>query len=104
MSRQIKSFLKGQTRFLSFLVVGGLAAAVNIVSRMVFNQVTVYEAAIVLAYLCGMTTAYLLNRTFVFEPSGRPRTHEYIRFALVNLAAVAQVWLVSVGLYRLLFP
>ena len=29
---------------------------------------------------------------------------EYTRFALVNLAAVAQVWVVSVGLARLVFP
>jgi putative flippase GtrA len=29
---------------------------------------------------------------------------EYTRFALVNLAAVAQVWIVSVGLARLAFP
>jgi len=63
-----------------------------------------YEVAILIAYLCGMTTAYLLNRTFVFTRSGRRTFAEYVRFALVNLAAAAQVWLVSVGLARILFP
>jgi putative flippase GtrA len=29
---------------------------------------------------------------------------EYARFALVNAVAFAQVWLVSVGLARLVFP
>jgi putative flippase GtrA len=51
-----------------------------------------------------MTTAYLLNRHFVFAASGRGVASEYTRFALVNLAAVAQVWIVSVGLARLVFP
>ena len=63
-----------------------------------------YEVAIVVAYLCGMTVAYLLNKRFVFDASGRSMTSEYVRFALVNLLAVAQVWVVSVGLARLVFP
>jgi putative flippase GtrA len=30
--------------------------------------------------------------------------HEYIRFAIVNIGALVQVWLVSVGLARWLLP
>jgi putative flippase GtrA len=63
-----------------------------------------YELAIVAAYICGMTVAYLLNKRFVFEASGRGVRSEYLRFTLVNLLAVAQVWVVSVGLARLVFP
>jgi putative flippase GtrA len=91
-------------RFVLFLLAGGIAAVVNIVSRVALNVAMPYEIAIVVAYLCGMTTAYLLNRYFVFESSGRSAASEYMRFALVNLAAVAQVWIVSVGLARVLFP
>ena len=91
-------------RFVLFLVAGGLAALVNILSRIAFNWIMPYEVAIVVAYLCGMTAAYLLNKRFVFEASGRSVTSEYARFALVNLLAVAQVWIVSVGLARLVFP
>ena len=91
-------------RFTLFLVTGGTAALVNILSRIVINWFVSYEVAIVLAYLCGMTAAYLLNRQFVFEASGRSLRSEYLRFALVNVLAVAQVWLVSVGLARLIFP
>ena len=91
-------------RFVLFLVAGGLAALVNILSRIAFNWIMPYEVAIVVAYLCGMTAAYLLNKRFVFEASGRSVTSEYMRFALVNLLAVAQVWIVSVGLARLVFP
>ena len=73
-------------------------------SRIALNWVMPYEVAIVVAYLCGMTTAYLLNKYFVFAASGRAVASEYLRFALVNLAAVAQVWIVSVGLARFVFP
>ena len=91
-------------RFLLFLLAGGVAALVNILSRIALNLVMPYEVAIVVAYLCGMTTAYLLNKYFVFAASGRGAASEYLRFALVNLAAVAQVWIVSVGLARFVFP
>lgn len=93
-----------RSRFVLFVLAGGTAALVNILSRIVLNWVMPYEVAIIVAYLCGMTTAYLLNRRFVFASSGRGVASEYTRFALVNLAAVAQVWIVSVGLARLIFP
>ena len=91
-------------RFALFLAAGGAAALVNIVSRIALNSAMPYEIAIVVAYLIGMTTAYLLNKYFVFAASGRGAASEYLRFTLVNLAAVAQVWIVSVGLARLAFP
>lgn len=91
-------------RFVLFVLAGGTAALVNILSRVALNWIMPYEVAIVVAYLCGMTTAYLLNKYFVFESSGRAVASEYMRFALVNLGAIVQVWVVSVGLARLVFP
>ena len=93
-----------RTRFLLFVVMGGVAAGVNILSRLLLSLAMPYEAAIIFAYLCGMTTAYVLNKMFVFKSSGRRVHQEYARFALVNLVAVAQVWVVSVGLARFIFP
>jgi len=77
--------------FLRFLLSGGIAAAINI-------------GAVVVAYLIGMTAAYVLMLLFVFPASGKSRAHEYLRFGLVNLVALVQVWLVSVGLARWAFP
>jgi putative flippase GtrA len=91
-------------RFLGFLVTGGLAALANIGSRVVLSQWMAYEAAVILAYLVGMTTAFLLSKRFVFEASGRGAASEYGRFALVNVVALIQVWIVSVGLARFVFP
>ena len=94
----------GRRRLTLFVLVGGVAALANVLSRMALNLAMSYEAAIVLAYVCGMTVAYLLNKAFVFAPSGRSVADEYLRFTVVNLLAVAQVWVVSVGLARFAFP
>ena len=90
--------------FLRFLVTSGIAAVVNLASRYALNRLMPFEVAVVIAYLIGMTTAYVLARLFVFEVSGRSVASEFRRFAIVNLVALAIVWLVSVGLARLLFP
>jgi putative flippase GtrA len=64
-----------------------------------------YEAAVVFAYLCGMAVAFLLNRSFVFQGATDGRaSRQTWRFALVNLVALAQVWIVGVGLARIVFP
>ncbi len=91
-------------RFLAFLMTGGLAAAVNVVSRIVFEDVMPYAAAVTLAYGVGMTTAFFLARLFVFSASGRSLHVEYGRFALVNVAALLQVLAVSIGLAKFVFP
>ena len=91
-------------RFGLFLLAGGTAALANIISRVLFSLAMPYEVAIVVAYVVGMTVAYVLNRSFVFEESGRGVADEYVRFTIVNLVAVAQVWIVSVGLARVVFP
>ncbi len=91
-------------RFVAFLLTGGLAAAVNVASRIVFDLIMPYGAAVAVAYTLGMTTAFFLARLFVFEASGRTLHVDYGRFALVNVAALVQVLVVSVGLAELVFP
>ncbi len=90
--------------FLRFLLTGGIAAAVNLASRYLLNDWVGFEAAVVLAYLIGMTVAYTLARSFVFESSGRSVASEFKRFALVNCVSLALVWSISVVLAREAFP
>jgi putative flippase GtrA len=90
--------------FLKFLVTGGLAAIVNLASRYGLNYFMPFEVAVVVAYLAGMTTAYILARLFVFRASGRSVASEFRRFALVNVVALVLVWLISVGFARFIFP
>ena len=63
-----------------------------------------FEAAVVVSYLVAMTTAFLLNRAYVFPATERHWREQYVRFGLVNLIALAQVFVVSVALARWLFP
>ncbi len=93
-----------RTEFMQFLVVGGFAALVNFVSRIIINEWVGYRLAVILAYLVGMLTAFILSKIYVFEKSGRHHWHELRDFTLVNLLAVVQVWLISVGLAEYLFP
>nr|WP_294503175.1 GtrA family protein [uncultured Rhodopila sp.] len=86
------------------MVTGGIAAGVNIVSRWLLEYFVSYEVSIGIAYLIGMTTAFFLARIFVFEPVAGDAHWQFVRFTLVNAIAFAQVWLVSVGLARLVFP
>ena len=90
--------------FFHFLVVGGLAAGINFISRIGFSELVSYRVAIVLAYLIGMITAFLLSKHYVFEKSGRPLKDELRDFTIVNIFAVIQVWLISVGLAEYFFP
>ncbi len=91
-------------RFLRFLLVGGLAAGLNVAARWFLDFALAYEVAVALAYLVGMIAAFAMSRRFVFERSEAPLPVQFGRFAVVNMLAFAQVWLVSVGLARLLFP
>lgn len=90
--------------FILFLVVGGIAAAANIVARVQLNHVFSYEWSVLFAFPIGLLVAFVLNRMLVFRDSDRSIISSSWRFALVNVVALLQVWLTSVGLARLLFP
>lgn len=90
--------------FLGFVMVGGLAAMVNVGSRIVINHWMPYSAAIVVAYIFGMMTAFTLNRLLVFRETVNPLHHQAFWFTLVNLVAVAQTLVVSLLLAEWLFP
>ena len=90
--------------FLLFLITGGVAALVNVVSRVGFSQLLRFELAVLLAYGVGMLTAYVLARKFVFLQSKTSVSRSFAAFALVNLFAVVQTWLVSVSLRNWLLP
>ncbi len=94
----------GAAGFLRFVAAGGVAAAVNVLSRIGYSEVMPYAAAVVVAYLTGMATAYLLNRLLVFGPGDRGIPGELAAFALVNLLAVAQTLAISLALAYYALP
>lgn len=90
------------TRFLRFLVAGGLAALVNFGSRFFYNIFVDFSAAVVLAFLSGLTVGYLLNKRYVFTASTNSVSQEIVWFVLINTLALAQTWGLSVYLVQLL--
>lgn len=89
-----------RSQLLRFVVTGGLSAIVDFGLLVVLMNLVGLgpNAAKVLSFIAGTTTAYLINRrwTFVAEPSKR-------RFVAV-LALYAATFAVQVGLFAVLFP
>jgi putative flippase GtrA len=96
----MRSFMSRQ--FLGFLLTGGLAALVNFGSRILYNQWVDFSSAVVLAYLTGMVTAFILARSFVFTQSGQSVQRSAMFFVMVNGVGVLQTWAISMALYYLL--
>jgi putative flippase GtrA len=91
-------------RFAAFVLIGGLAAALNVGARILVDIYVSYDVAIVIAFFIALTFAFTLNRTYVFTQGAGGIPKQYWRFMLINLLALAQVWAISVGLARWLFP
>jgi putative flippase GtrA len=85
-------------QFLFFVLTGGAAAVVNVLSRIGFSFLLRFELAVLAAYAVAMVTAYVMARRFVFRHSQHSTGRSFAAFALVNLVAALQTWLVSVGL------
>jgi putative flippase GtrA len=95
---------QGAQVFVRFALAGGAAAAANWIAGRLLEPLTGLDASIVLAYGVGMITAFVLNKVFVFDKSGRAAGEEFARFALVNVLAVGIVWSVTALLARVVFP
>lgn len=91
-------------QFVGFLVAGGIAAAANIVSRIIFSRYFWLEVAVVLAYLVGMVVAFVLMRSRVFPPTDKPVTRQIVVFSVVNLLAIVQTLVVTLVLARWFLP
>lgn len=98
----IAAFLNPQ--FFRFLLAGAVAACANYGSRFVFSLWTSYELAIVLAYLVGMTVAFILMRGQVFYAKRKALWPQVTRFIAVNILAVLQTLVISIVLARRVFP
>ena len=90
--------------FLLFVLVGMIAAAVNVLARYFINFAVSFELAIVLAFPIALSVAFVLNRSFVFKSEDKRVAGQYGRFLLVNLLMLCQVWVVSICLARYVFP
>lgn len=87
-----------------FLITGGIAALINFGSRVIYNIFVNFSYAIILAYLTGMVTAFILVKKYVFNQSIQKLHKSIMFFSLVNIVALAQTWLISMSLAYYLLP
>ena len=98
----IQTFLSKQ--FLTFLLTGGTAAIINFGSRILYSLVLDFSSAVILAYITGMVTAFILAKIFVFKDSQQSLHTSAVFFILVNLLAILQTWGISMGIAYSLLP
>ncbi len=98
----MKAFMNKQ--FTLFVVTGGIAAAANFGSRILYNRWVDFSTAVILAYITGMIVAFLLAKAFVFKESTQSTNKSVMYFIIVNMFAVLQTWLISMGLALYLLP
>ena len=90
--------------FMGFLIAGGIAAVVNFLSRIFFNQYSSFSTAVILAYLTGMFASFILNKLFVFKLSTQPLGRSVFFFISVNALAIIQTWVISMSLILYFLP
>ena len=82
-------------QFPRFVVFSGIAALTNLgVGYLLYqsaglNQHWLYGLSVSVAFLAGMAVSFILNRSFTFDPSGRPVQHEMRTFFIVSLGGLA---------------
>ena len=89
----IRYFLTKQ--FLGFLVVGGLAALLHWLARILLSVWLPFSTAVIIAYIVGMVVAFLLNSFFVFPKSEKARHTQARDFVWINLLFFPVVWFFS---------
>ena len=89
------SFFKSR-QFFYFILTGGLAALVNIITRFIFSFFFNFTLSIFLSYLIAMVFAYYLAGRFVFKKSKKPIYSSFALFSLINLLAICQTLLISI--------
>lgn len=70
---------------LQFLMTGLTAALVNLISRYILSLFFSFNAAVILAYVFGMLTAFVLMKFLVFKSYGTSAKKELARFLIVNM-------------------
>ena len=85
-------------KFINFLLASGIAALVNFSSRILLGIWLSYTASIVVAYIFGIITAYILCKRFIFTSSNNNKYQEVLYFTIVNLFAILITVLVSVAI------
>ncbi|HEY0179047.1 MAG TPA: GtrA family protein [Dokdonella sp.] len=89
---------------MKFVIVSGVAALANFLARIALSLRLPFPLAVVGAYGVGLSTAFVLNRRFVFAGTTNRLRKQVAWFFAVNLLGLAQTFVVSVALAEYLLP
>jgi putative flippase GtrA len=87
-----------------FLLLGGVAAAINWLVRFPLSMFLPFSWAILVAYAIGMSAGFTLYRAYVFPGSDRALGPQIAIFLGVNLMGAVIVWSVAMALVNQVFP
>ena len=86
--------------FVYFTTSGLIAALVNLFTRVIFSNFFPFSVSIVLAYICGMITAYILFK-IIFNHKKR-YLKSALRFSIVNGLAILITLTTSIAVLNIL--
>jgi putative flippase GtrA len=89
-------------QFSFFLLIGAIASALNWGSRFVFSHYFSFQVAVVLAFVVGLLSGFILMRLFVFKRSQNTVKSQVIGYFFVNMLALAQTLIISILMINLL--
>lgn len=96
----IKYFFTRQ--FLLFFCVGGLAAFLHWLSRILLSQWLSFNWAVTVAYSIGILVAFLLNSFLVFPKSTKPKKQQACDFLITNTFFFPVVWVAAIEINSIL--
>lgn len=91
------------SQFITFLLAGLLAAIMNFSSRILLSHYIPFSYAIIIAYLIGMSSGYLLFKTFIFKASDNKTSVELVFFITINTLGLFQTLLISLLFANIIF-
>ena len=89
-------------QFSFFLLSGAIASTLNWGSRFIFSQYFSFQISVVLAFVVGLLSGFILMRLFVFRRSQNTVKSQLIRYFSVNMLALAQTLIISILMINLL--
>lgn len=91
-------------QFAYFIFSGGVAAGLNWGSRFFFSEFFRFEVAVVLAFIVGLLSGFILMRLYVFSGSAKSIASQFGKYITVNLFALLQTLVISLVLARWVLP
>lgn len=90
-------------QFIKFMVSGSISTLVNILSRFSLGFFISYPSSIVVSYIIGMATSYLIFKLWVFKTQRNNILRQLSCFLLINFIGLGQTLLISIILVNYVF-